>query len=126
MRWADDLVVSVQTRPRTLRKDVPALYYSRADEKRFRREAETEQASVPVPPPSTAADQEPLGSPPPGGERKDYAISKAIVVFGDSTKTYGIEVGGGRCASEAALEAGMALAFSFDDAAFWNGRLTWS
>ncbi len=124
MRWADDLVASVQTRPRTLRKDVSALFYSRADEKRFRREAETE-TSAPVPPPATAADREPLGSTP-GGERKDYFISKAVVVFGDSTKTYGIELGGVGCASEAALEAERALAFSFDDAAFWNGRLTWS
>jgi hypothetical protein len=124
VRWADDLVASVQTRPRTLRKDVSALFYSRADEKRFRREAETE-ASVPEAPTATAADHKPLGSPL-GGERKDYAISKAVVVFGDSTKTYGIELGGGGCASEAAFEAERALSFSFDDAAFWNGRLTWS
>jgi hypothetical protein len=120
VRWADALVASLHTRPRTLRKDVPALFYSRADEKRFRREAETEPA--PQTPP--AEDREPLWSPQ-RGERKDYAISKAVVVFGDSTRTYGIECGGG-CAAEAALEAERSLSFSFDDAAFWNGRLTWS
>lgn len=120
VRWADALVASLHTRPRTLRKDVPALFYSRADEKRFRREAETEPA--PQAPP--ADDRELLWSPQ-RGERKDYAISKAVVIFGDSTRTYGVESGGG-CAAEAALEAERALSFSFDDAAFWNGRLTWS
>ena len=121
VRWADALVESVRTRPRTLPKDVSALFYSRADERRFRREAEAEPAPPQAPP---AADREPLWSPQ-RGERKDYAISKAVVVFGDSTRTY--DVGGlGGCAAEAALEAQRALAVSFDDAAFWNGRLTWS
>ena len=120
VRWAEALVASLHTRPRTLRQDVPALFYSRADEKRFRREAETEPAPE-VPP---AEDLEPLWSPQ-RGERKDYAISKAVVVFGDSTRTYGAERGGG-CAAEAALEVERAFSFSFDDAAFWNGCLTWS
>ncbi len=44
VRWADTLVVSVHTRPRTLREEVSDLYYSRADEERFKREAETEPA----------------------------------------------------------------------------------
>lgn len=77
-------------------------------------------------------ESEPPTSPDDGGrhrplwsrrERRDYAISKAVVVFGDSTKTYG---GSGCCAVEASLEDKAAPAFSFDDAAFWNGQLTWS
>jgi len=42
VRWASTLITSVQTRPKTLRKDIPSLFYSRSDEKRFRKEAETE------------------------------------------------------------------------------------
>jgi hypothetical protein len=137
VRWASTLVSSIRTRPRTLRKDVSTLFYSRADEKRFRREAEyatddewcdsLEEDSL-----TELSDDEgevegssahtPLWSP--SRERKDYAISKAVVVFGNSTKTYG-----GGCAVEAALEASAADnkgLFSFDDAAFWNGQLTWS
>ena len=44
MCWADTLVESVHTRPRTLPEEVPALFYSRADVKRFEREAEMEPA----------------------------------------------------------------------------------
>ena len=147
VHWAESLISSVITRPRTLRKDVPELYYSRADEKRFRQEAEkdippppppslTTTLSTPPPPSSDGANREPLWSTNPGGKRKDYGISKAVVVFGDSTLTYGATttesvVGGGGCAIEAAqaLEVKSSLdggGFSFDDAAFWNGRLTWS
>lgn len=136
--WADALVASVRTRPRTLRKDVAMLFYSRADEKRFRREAETarevqdewcesleEDSLMSL---SDNDDEESdhhkigLWSPP--GGRKDYAISKAVIVFGDATMTYGGSAGS--CAVEAALEAEKASSFLFDDAAFWNGQLTWS
>lgn len=132
-------MASVRTRPRTLRKDVSALFYSRADERRFRQEAafaaeddddwceSLEEDSL-----TSLSDDEPEGqgtgheglwSPP--RRRKDYAISKAVVIFGNATMTYGdagSSVGG--CAVEAALETDKA--FSFDDAAFWNGLLTWS
>lgn len=144
VRWAEDLVVSCHTRPRTLRKDVSSLFYSRADELRFRREAERsmdsechdepldkmegsspsslnlesdgEQNHLPHPPSGTIKQEQ---------QRKDYAISKAVVVFGNSTKTYG------GCAMEATatavlLDEETESAFSFDDAAFWNGLLTWS
>lgn len=137
--WAHTLVSSVCTRPRTLRKDVASLFYSRADEKRFRRDAETtpvedewcealesfsdeEDAGVNNQPPP-ADNHQPLWSP--QREKKDYAISQAVVVFGDSTKTYGGALPGG-CAIEAALEAEAVSSFSFDDSAFWNGQLTWS
>lgn len=110
-----------------------SLFYSRSDEKRFRREAELarndewcdqleEDSLTPLP------DEEPAhkGLWSPQGERKDYGISKAVVIFGADTRTYGGGVGG--CAVEAALEAEKAASFSslFDDAAFWNGQLTWS
>lgn len=129
MRWADALVVSVVTRPRTLRKDVSELFYSRADEKRFRMEAEWEKPSIKfdatqISSPSDGADREPLWSIQ-SGKRKDYGISKAVVVFGNSTLTYGAEDGGG-VAKDPSLEAKFIEPFSFDDAAFWNGRLTWS
>ena len=44
MCWADTLVESVHTRPRTLPEEVPAPFYSKADMKRFEREAEMEPA----------------------------------------------------------------------------------
>ena len=126
VRWAEDLVASCYTRPRTLRKDVSALFYSRADELRFRREVachdEKEEETTDV-----GGDQQhpPLGSPK-QEQRKDYVISKAVVVFGNSTKTYG------GCALEATTtstaldDEATESTFSFDDAAFWNGLLTWS
>lgn len=141
VHWAEPLISSVITRPRTLRKDVSELYYSRADEKRFRQEAEKDMPPPPslttlsTQPSSDGADREPLWSTNLGVKRKDYGISKAVVVFGDSTLTYGTttteSVVGGGCAIEAAqfLEVKSSLdggGFSFDDAAFWNGRLTWS
>jgi len=135
VHWAESLISSVITRPRTLRKDVPELYYSRADEKRFRKEAEKPPPSLTTTLSTQPFSDEPLWSTNPGGKRKDYGISKAVVVFGDSTLTYGTTsesvVGGGGCTIEAAqvLEAKSSLdggGFSFDDAAFWNGRLTWS
>ncbi len=66
-------------------------------------------------------DHKPLWSP--QRERKDYCISKAVVVFGETTKTYGAG-----CALEAAIDSWNANAapVAFDDAAFWNGVLTWS
>lgn len=144
VRWAEDLVVSCYTRPRTLRKDVSALFYSRADELRFRREAEKSVDNECHDEPSEELDGSSSSSPnlegggeqdnlphPPSGpikqeqQRKDYAISKAVVVFGNSTKTYG------GCAMEATATAVLfdeksESPFSFDDAAFWNGLLTWS
>lgn len=128
---------SIQTRPRTLRKDVSELFYSRADEKRFRREAEyatpdddwcdslEEDSLTSLSDDEGEAEQssahKPLWSP--TRDRKDYGISKAVVIFGESTKTYG-----GGCAIEAAaaFEACAVEGLSFDDAAFWNGQLTWS
>ena len=156
--WSSKLVTSVTTRPRTLRKDVASLFYSRADEKRFRREAEF---AVPDDDWAEQLDEDSLGSlsdDEEGSEdngdnitnsaatssatathkplwqrdkRKDYAISKAVVVFGNSTKTYGGQVQVQQvptpCSVEVALEADKASSsFSFDDAAFWNGQLTWS
>ncbi len=134
VRWAEDLVASCDTRPRTLRKDVSALFYSRADELRFRREAATsaDNECRDEPPSSSVVEgdsedppQPPLGSPKQEQQRKDYAISKAVVVFGNSTRTYG------GCAMEATATAALhddetESTFSFDDAAFWNGVLTWS
>eukprot|EP00585_Thalassiosira_rotula_P018208 CAMPEP_0196210546 /NCGR_PEP_ID=MMETSP0912-20130531/13798_1 /TAXON_ID=49265 /ORGANISM="Thalassiosira rotula, Strain GSO102" /LENGTH=236 /DNA_ID=CAMNT_0041485813 /DNA_START=154 /DNA_END=868 /DNA_ORIENTATION=- len=120
----------------TLRKDVASLFYSRADEKRFRQEAAvddewcesleddslTSLSNDELEDPAT--DQQ-RGLWSPTRERKDYAISKAVVVFGEATMTYDGSHAGG-CAVEAALEAERASSFSFDDAAFWNGQLTWS
>lgn len=85
---------------------------------------EEDVVDQPNQPPATE-DHQPLWSP--QRERKDYAISKAVVVFGNSTRTYGGALPTG-CAIEAALEAeaSSAASFSFDDAAFWNGQLTWS
>lgn len=143
VRWATAVVASVRTRPRTPREDVPILFYSRADEKRFRREAEStppvEEAWGDAPPATPLAAAPPRASPPrknfrsvhkplwsPQRERKDYAISRAVVVFGDSTRTYAPPAPprGLGCAVEVALES--EAPFSFDDAAFWNGQLTWS
>lgn len=136
VRWAVELVTSAHIRPRTPHEDVPSLYYSRADEKRFRREAEVappadEDWGESCPASSLASralsgmphpeESKPLWSP--LRERRDYAISRAVVVFGDSTRTYCPPAAGG-CAAEATFEAGKS--FSFDDAAFWNGQLTWS
>lgn len=129
--WAGDLVSSVKTRPRTLRKDIPLLFYSKADERRFRREAEhvlddewceeTEGATPPTPFNDREEEHKPLWSP--QRERKEYSISKAVVVFGESTKTYGAG-----CALEAAFDCwnSNAAPVTFDDATFWNGVLTWS
>lgn len=139
VRWADALVASVRTRPRTLRKDVATLFYSRADEKRFRREAEKAReveaewcesleedslTSLSDDDDDKEPDHHKVGLWSPPGGRKDYAISKAVVVFGNSTMTYGGSAGS--CALEAALEAEKEPSFLFDDAAFWNGQLTWS
>jgi len=136
VRWANSLVESVRTRPRTLRKDVSSLFYSRADEKRFRREAERarevedewcealeEDSLTSLDDVNESSEHKPLWSP--QRERRDYAISKAVVVFGNATRTYGGGAGAG-CAIEAALESQGSSSFSFDDAAFWNGQLTWS
>lgn len=125
--WAYNLIASVQTRPRTLPKDCSKLFYSKADEKRFRREAESEDDEARHVEPQNMAEEQshqPLWSP--QKERKDYLISKAVIVFGQTKTTYG------GCAAEAAItsipsaEALQTKPFNFDDAAFWNGDLTWS
>lgn len=109
VHWASTLEVSVITRPKTCREDIPRLFYSRADEKRFRREVDLIDA------PKTTQTC----------SRKDYAISKAVVVFGDTTKTYDRNVWS--ALNSCSVEANSKLdSFSFDDAAFWNGILTWS
>ncbi|KAL3787066.1 hypothetical protein HJC23_011750 [Cyclotella cryptica] len=129
VRWAAKLESSVATRPKTSREDIPALFYSRADERRFRREAELEEtvevrpSSPPVESWSSGGGDNKLSHP----ERKDYAISKAVVVFGDTTKTYDSSIWSfptAGCAGE--THAANDAAFSFDDPAFWNGILTWS
>lgn len=155
--WAEALVASVITRPRTLRKDVAGLYYSRADEKRFRREAAAEDDELcEVPEASmepTPSDHQPAAKPEepfsfkdqpalvpdddatsfglwsPAKEKRDYAISRAVVVFGDATLTYGSAAPGTVPAVVSPREAARVEEeepFSFDDDAFWNGRLTWS
>ena len=48
VRWADSLVSSIRTRPRTLPEDVSALFYSEADEMRSRREVEEESCNRPA------------------------------------------------------------------------------
>lgn len=97
--WASTLEQSVMTRPKTSREDIPKLYYSKADERRFRREAENDCPE------------------------KDYAISKAVVVFGEMIKTYDSSIWSfPNCSAEATTRE----EFSFDDPAFWNGILTWS
>ncbi|KAL7481523.1 hypothetical protein ACHAW6_007214 [Cyclotella cf. meneghiniana] len=129
VRWAAQLESSVVTRPKTCREDIPTLYYSRADERRFRKEAELEEREelLPSSPPIdswTACGGDIQRSHP---ERRDYAISKAVVIFGDTTKTYDSSIWSfpsGGCAAES--QAVKDSAFSFDDPAFWNGILTWS
>lgn len=94
------------TRPKTCREDIPRLFYSKADERRFRREADQED------------EEEATNTP-----KKEYGISKAVVVFGETTKTYDSNIWSyPNCAIEATREE----SFSFDDPAFWNGILTWS
>ena len=152
VRWASTLVTSVQTRPRTLRKDVPSLFYSRSDEKRFRKEAESALPEDDEPANYRQLDEDSLGSlsdddssydGDEGGtsnaahkplwqqrdQRKHYAISKAVVKYHGSSKTY--TYGGGQlppvnCALEVTSLESNTVSFSFDDAAFWNGQLTWS
>ncbi|EED90683.1 predicted protein [Thalassiosira pseudonana CCMP1335] len=138
VHWSSELVTAVLIRPRTLREDVPSLFYSRMDERRFRREAEEacdetcldggrDDVSL-----SATVDQqdevEHKGLWSTERERKDYGISKAVVVFGSTTKTYDST---NCCALEAAMSSAATsnpttLALSFDDAAFWNGLITWS
>ena len=116
VRFANHLVTAVYSRPRTPVDQRAKLFYSKSDEIRFREEAayacddewldQLEEDSLP--------DDESAYSP-------AYSISKAVVVFGSTTRTYG-----GGCALEAALESEKASSFSFDDDAFWSGQLTWS
>ena len=126
VRFATQLVSAVYTRPRTPLDQRAKLFYSRSDEIRFREEAayandddwldQLEEDSLP--------DENAYSSPPPPPpqqqQQQRYSISKAVVVFGSTTRTYG-----GGCAVEAALENNE-TAFSFDDDAFWSGQLTWS
>ncbi len=122
VRFAKRLVTAVYTRPRTPLDQRAKLFYSRADEIRFREEAayacdddwldQIEEDSLP---------DENAYSPTEHQQQQQctYSISKAVVVFGSTTRTYG-----GSCAFEAARES--EKAFSFDDDAFWSGQLTWS
>lgn len=119
-------MTSVWTRPRTPPEQRAKLFYSRADEIRFREEAayacdddwldQLEEDSLPDESSFSPTQQQ-------RELRTNYSISKAVVVFGSTTRTYG---SGGGCALEAVLESEKASAFSFDDAAFWNGQITWS
>jgi hypothetical protein len=94
---------------------------------------EEERDSPPAPSPSPVLDSwcttdEGSHAPFASTERKDYAISKAIVVFGNTTMTFdskSIWSSPGGCAVEAQATSGVE-GFSFDDPAFWNGVLTWS
>jgi len=115
-------VSAVYTRPRTPIDQRAKLFYSRSDEIRFREEAayacdddwldQLEEDSLP--------DENAYSSPEhQQQQQRTYSISKAVVVFGSTTRTYG-----GGCAFEAARES--EKAFSFDDDAFWSGQLTWS
>lgn len=120
VRFGHKLVTAVYTRPRTPSDQKAKLFYSRSDEIRFREEAayvcddewldQLEEDSLPDE--NTYSQEQ---------QRPNYSISKAVVVFGSTTRTYG-----GGCSVEAALESEKASAFSFDDDAFWSGQLTWS
>jgi len=59
-------------------------------------------------------------------QRKDYEISKAVVKYHGSSKTYGGGLSPVNCALEVTSLESNTVSFSFDDAAFWNGQLTWS
>eukprot|EP00577_Skeletonema_sp_RCC1716_P022527 CAMPEP_0113400208 /NCGR_PEP_ID=MMETSP0013_2-20120614/15993_1 /TAXON_ID=2843 ORGANISM="Skeletonema costatum, Strain 1716" /NCGR_SAMPLE_ID=MMETSP0013_2 /ASSEMBLY_ACC=CAM_ASM_000158 /LENGTH=227 /DNA_ID=CAMNT_0000285247 /DNA_START=50 /DNA_END=733 /DNA_ORIENTATION=+ /assembly_acc=CAM_ASM_000158 len=122
VRFEKRLVTAVYTRPKTPMDQRAKLFYSRSDEIRFREEAayacdddwldQLEEDSLPDETAYGELQQQ---------QRTTYSISKAVVVFGSTTRTYG-----GGCAVEAALESEKASAFSFDDDAFWSGQLTWS
>mmetsp|Transcript_1980 Transcript_1980/g.3255 ORF Transcript_1980/g.3255 Transcript_1980/m.3255 type:complete len:232 (-) Transcript_1980:194-889(-) len=124
VRFANLLVTAVYTRPRTPLDQRAKLFYSRSDEIRFREEAayacdddwldQLEEDSLPDENAYSSPEQ-----PHHQQQRTTYSISKAVVVFGSTTRTYG-----GGCAVEAALKS--EKAFSFDDDAFWSGQLTWS
>lgn len=138
-------MASVHARPRTPRRDVAALFYSKADERRFRREAQAARDKVggdeddslsslislaslsddEVEDGASDADAGSQGPWTPTRGRKDYGISKAVVVFGGAARTYGLGGGPVGCAAEARRN-GPAAPFAFDDAAFWNGQITWS
>mmetsp|Transcript_8221 Transcript_8221/g.12314 ORF Transcript_8221/g.12314 Transcript_8221/m.12314 type:complete len:224 (-) Transcript_8221:343-1014(-) len=122
VRFEKRLVTAVYTRPKTPMDQRAKLFYSRSDEIRFREEAayacdddwldQLEEDSLPDETAYGELQQQ---------QRTTYSISKAVVVFGSTTRTYG-----GGCAVEAALESEKASASSFDDDAFWSGQLTWS
>jgi hypothetical protein len=126
--WADVLVSSVHTRPRTLRKDVALLFYSRADEKSFRREARRVRAGDQCHKQLTEEDTFASLSNDDNEEstyhkafrsstreHKNYGISKVVVVSGNAKKTY-------RCTVETILDVGRL----FDDDSFWNSQIAWS
>jgi len=77
--------IEIRPRLRTLRKDIPSLYYSKSDMIRFRREAEAlellEKLSVEVNKCFAEEDTDKL-------KHKPFTISKAIVVTDNYTKTY--------------------------------------
>ena len=123
VRFCHRLVTAVHTRPRTPLDQKAKLFYSRADEIRFREEAayacdddwldQLEEDSLP--------DENAYVPPPQEQQHTNYSISKAVVVFGSTTRTYG-----GGCSFEAAFKSERVSGFFFDDDAFWNGKLTWS
>lgn len=138
--WAQSLVDAVHTRPRTLRVDVASLFYSKADERRFRQEASSPQGPDhdEFNPglhgnqgPDGEVGHRPLWSAQ-RGDRAPYSISKAVVIFGSQTRTYGSgcvvsDLEDARPDPTSSPSAGSPRdIFSFDDAAFWNGQLTWS
>lgn len=108
VHWASTLEQSVMTRPKTCRTDIPKLFYSRADERRFRKEA------------NNSTDVSSEGTSP----VKGYAISKAVIFFGESTKTYG-DTAWSFPTTNCAVESKMEDTFNFDDqpfgTEFWLG-----
>ena len=123
--WAS--CIEIRPRPRTLPKDIPSLYYSKSDMIRFRREAEAveflEKLSVEVKDCFTE-DTDKL-------KLKPFAISKAIVVTDNSTKTYesGVVTYANLWSVNLdALKVGKPEAerkVSFDEDLFWVGEITY-
>jgi len=110
------------SRPRTLRKDIPSLYYSKSDMIRFRREAEAvellEKLSVEV---KQSEDTDKL-------KLKPFTISKAIVVTDNSTKTYesGVVTYANLWSVDLdALKHEAERKVSFDNDEFWTGQITY-
>ena len=116
--------IEIRPRPRTLRKDIPSLYYSKSEMIRFRREAEAlellEKLSVEV---KQSEDTDKL-------KLKPFTISKAVVVTDNSTKTYesgvvtyanlwSVDLDALKGKPEATRDV------SFDEDIFWVGQITY-